>query len=165
MLKRIPFFLAILSLTGGVFISILFGANEDIFKNKINQGLEKNLKIQSIVDSEQKNIKLKEEADKNWRYYQRYHFHATGIGAMMLGLLIFTSGLFAPIKLKLISQWLVSLGGFFYPFVWLFAALYGPEMGRSEAKESFALFGYMGGFFLMGSLLVVYMSLKYDYKE
>ncbi len=165
MTQRIPYVIAILTLIGGVFISIIFGANEDYFKDKINEGLKKNEKVNLIQDPEEKAAVLKTEADKNWRYYQRFHFHATGIGAMIMGVLLFISFLSAPEKLKNITSYLVSFGGFLYPFVWLFAAIYGPEMGRSEAKEAFAIFGYMGGVFLLGLFLSLYMALKYRLKE
>jgi hypothetical protein len=165
MTQRIPYVIAILTLIGGVFISIIFGANEDYFKDKINEGLKKNEKVNQIQDPVEKAAVLKNEADKNWRYYQRFHFHATGIGAMIMGVLLFISFLSAPEKLKNITSYLVSFGGFLYPFVWLFAAIYGPEMGRSEAKEAFAVFGYMGGVFLLGLFLSLYMALKYRLKE
>lgn len=165
MIQRIPYVIAILTLIGGVFISIIFGANEDYFKDKINEGLKKNEKVNQIQDPIEKAAVLKTEADKNWRYYQRFHFHATGIGAMIMGVLLFISFLSAPEKLKNITSYLVSFGGFLYPFVWLFAAIYGPEMGRSEAKEAFSVFGYMGGVFLLGLFLSLYLALKYRLKE
>ena len=117
MIKRIPFFLALLSIVGGVFISILFGANEDIFHKRISVGLEKNIKIQSMIDMSEKTNKIKSEQEKNWRYYQRFHFHATGIGAMMMGILLFLAGLKAPKKSVTLASYLVAGGGFLYPFV------------------------------------------------
>jgi hypothetical protein len=165
MTHRIPYVIAILTLIGGVFISIIFGANEDYFKDNINEGLKKNEKINQIQDPVEKAAVLKSEADKNWRYYQRFHFHATGIGAMIMGVLLFISFLSAPDRMKAITSYTVSIGGFLYPFVWLFAAIYGPEMGRENAKEAFAIFGYMGGVFLLGLVLSVYMALKYRLKE
>lgn len=164
MIKKIPYTLAILSMVGGVFIAILFGINEDIFKNRILAGLEKNVKIQQMTNQAEKSAKISSEADKNWRYYQRFHFHATGIGAMMIGILLFLSHLQAPQTQKTIAAWLVSVGGFLYPFVWLFAAIYGPEMGRYEAKEAFAIFGYMGGLFLVGGVWTLILSLRYESK-
>ncbi len=164
MMQKIPFILAVLSIVGGVFISILFGVNEDIFKNKIKAGLERNQKIQSLTDEAEKATQLKGEADKNWRYYQRFHFHATGIGAMMMGLVLFLYFLQAPKVLITVSSYLIAVGGFLYPFVWLFAGIYGPEMGRTEAKEAFAVFGYMGGLFLVGGLMTLALAVKYPLK-
>lgn len=162
MIKRLPFIIALLCILGGVGISIVFGVNEDIFKDRISAGLEQNVKIQQITDPTQKASKIAAESDKNWRYYQRFHFHATGIGAMMLGILLLLSKLKAPGRHKNIAAYMVSIGGTLYPFVWLFAAIYGPEMGRSEAKEAFAFFGYMGGVFLLGGIYTTILAIKYD---
>ncbi len=165
MLQKIPFLLALLSMIGGVFIAILFGVNEDMFIHKIEAGLEKNVKIQALADPTEKAAKIKSETDKNWRYYQRFHFHATGIGAMMMGILVFLLQLNLSAKRFYPPAYLISVGGFFYPFVWLFAALYGPEMGRSEAKEAFAILGYMGGLFLVGGLWILVLTLTCKLKS
>lgn len=166
MLRKLPFLLAILGMAGGVFISILFGANEEMFRARIEAGLQKNAKIQQIADPVQKAAKMSSEADKNWRYYQRYHFHATGIGAMAIGLLLFLRRLKdVPDHMILAASLLVAVGGFLYPFVWLFAGIYGPEMGRSEAKEAFAMFGYTGGLFLVGIAVSLYLTARYELKE
>ncbi len=161
MLMRIPFVLALLCMLGGVSISILFAVNESAFKEKIVSGLNKNVKIQQIVDPKAKEDKIKSESDKNWRYYQRFHFHATGIGAMTMGILLFLSGLRAPRKHRAIASYLIAVGGALYPFVWLFAGIYGPEMGRDEAKETFAFLGYMGGLFLLGGFYSLVLALCY----
>ncbi len=161
---KLPFILSILAMFGGVFIAIIFGANESYFKNKINDGLAKNVKIQSIQIESQKLEKIKSEAEKNWRYYQRYHFHATGIGSMSLALLIVLGFIKASKKQLLLSAYMISVGGFLYPFVWLFAAIYGPEMGRDQAKEAFAIFGYMGGVFLVGILFTLYLAITKPFK-
>jgi len=164
MTSRIPFVIAIITLISGVFISIIFGTNEDFFKDKIKEGLSKNEKINLIQDAAEKDAVLKAESDKNWRYYQRFHFHSTGIGAMTMGVLLFISFLSAPQKLKNIASYAVAIGGFLYPFIWLFAAIYGPELGREVAKEKYAVFGYMGGLFLLGLFLSLFMALKYPFK-
>ena len=161
---KIPFLLSIIAIIGGVFISILFGADESIFKKRIAQGLEKNIKIQSIVDVEIKAEKIKSEQDKNWRYYQRYHFHANGIASLSLAMLILLAFIKASKKEILIVSYMIAVGGFLYPFVWLFAALYGPEMGRDEAKEAFAIFGYMGGLYLLGIIYALYLAVARDWR-
>jgi hypothetical protein len=165
MLKKIPFLLALLSIVGGVSISILFAVNEEMFKTRIADGLARNPKIQQIADPTQKEARIQSESEKNWRYYQRYHFHATGIGAMMLGILLFLSRLSAPKRHVTVAAYLVAVGGVLYPFVWLFAGIYGPEMGRNEAKEAFALLGYMGGLFLAGGVLSMYLGLRHELKD
>lgn len=163
---KLPFSITLLGMVGGVFIAILFGVNEDMFKNRIQRGLGQNQKIASIENPGEKAKVINKELSKNWRYYQRYHFHATGIGAMALSILLLLQLLMAPKVLKTLSSYLVSIGGFLYPFIWLFAGMYGPEMGRKEAKEAFVFFGYMGGVFLLGILLTGFLLLRYSiYKE
>ena len=161
MKEKIPFIVTLLSMICGVFIAILFGVNESIFKDKISRDLHANQKIVSMTDENERKAKIETEKGKNWRYYQRFHFHATGISAMSLGALILLSFSFAPAALKLASSYMISLGGFLYPFIWLFAGMYGPLIGRSAAKESFAIFGYMGGVFLVGLILAIFILIKY----
>lgn len=166
MIKKIPYILSILTIFSGVTIAILFGVNEKFFKNKISNDLKLNNKIALISDLKLRTKKIETEKSKLWRYYQRFHFHATGIGAMSLALLIFLEFLKAPVNLKIITSYCISIGGFLYPFVWLFAAVFGPEMGRHESKEAFAFLGYMGGLFLIGILMTLYLTTRYklDFK-
>ena len=81
-----------------------------------------------------------------------------------MGVLLFVSFLSAPEKLKITTSYLVAIGGFLYPYIWLFAAIYGPELGRGVAKEKFAILGYMGGVFLIGLFMSLYMAFKYPLK-
>ena len=164
MIQKTPFILAILSMILGVFISILFGLNESIFKDKIEKDLISNEKIINIVDQTEREVKIEDEKSKNWRYYQRFHFHSTGISTMTLSTLLLLAFSLAPSMLKLVCSYMISIGGFLYPFVWLFSAIYGPIMGRSVAKETFAIFGYMGGVFLIGLIFAIFILFRYPIK-
>lgn len=157
-----PMTVAMLGIVGGIFIAIIFGVNEGIFKEAIKEGLKSNEAIQSIVDVDKKSAKLKKEEDKNWRYYQRFHFHASAIGAMSVALLLLLNNLPIAARRKTILGWFLSVSGFLYPFVWLFAAIYGPSWGRGVAKEKFAIFGYMGGVYLLSVLVLVYFLYQKD---
>ncbi len=159
---KIPYWIAILGMISGVLIAILFGINEDLFKDRIKDGLSRNEQIQTISDESERQGMLKAEAEKNWRYYQRFHFHATGIGSMSLALLVFLAFVQAPTAYKRTAGLATAVGGFLYPFVWLFAGIYGPEMGRSAAKEAFAPLGYMGGLFLIGCASILILSAAYS---
>lgn len=152
---KIPIALAILTMISGVSIAVLFGANEELFKGTIERQLLANPKYSSIQDHVEQKKQMSAEQDKVWRYYQRFHFHATGIGAMSLAALTFLLLLTSASVLRTISAWMLAVGGFLYPYVWLFAAIWGPEIGRSAAKEKFAVLGYMGGVFLVGLVLAV----------
>ncbi len=155
-----PFILVLLQMFLGVLIAIFFGVNEHIFKDRIEAGLQNNTKIQRM-SGEEKSAALENEADKNWRYYQRFHFHSTGIGAMSMGVLLLLLISEAPLGSRKTAAYLVAIGGFLYPFVWLGAAEYGPLIGRGEAKEMFAFLGYMGGIFLLGIALSLYLICRY----
>lgn len=169
---KIPFLLCLLQIFLGVFIAILFAINEDYFKQKIEHGLKSNPEVVAMVDNNTTKdndliIKgyIEKETSKNWRYYQRFHFHSTGIAAMSMAVLFLIFFLDAPIIQKYIASYIVSLGGFLYPFVWLLAAIYGPSMGRDLAKEQFAVFGYMGGVFMIGVLFTLYLASRYPFKK
>lgn len=164
MTYKFPIILSIFAMVGGVFIAIIFGANESFFNDRITQGLKKNVKIQSMQDEAAKSEKIKSEQEKNWRYYQRYHFHANGIASFTLALLIFLGFVKVSKYEFLIASYMLSVAGFLYPFVWLFAAIYGPEMGRDVAKETFAVFGYMGGVYLLAIIYVLYLALRKPWK-
>ena len=164
MKTKTPFLITLLSLIGGVLIAIGFGANEDYFKAKIQAGLAKNPHIQLIQDPIVKADKIKTEADKSWRYYLRYHFHANGIAGVTLALLIFLTFIQATQFQLMLASYSVSIGGFLYPFVWLLAGIYGPEMGREEAKEAFRFFGYAGGVFLVGLLFSFYLAVAKNWR-
>jgi len=161
MIHKIPLAIAILGMVGGILIAIMFGVNEASFKNRIRDGLSRNESIQQIADPAAKAAAIKSATSGNWRYYQRFHFHSTGIGAMSLALLTLLGFIGAPRRRKRLAAYLTSLGGFLYPFLWLFVGIYGPEMGRHQAKEAFAIFGYMGGVFLVGSVLILVLLLRY----
>lgn len=161
MKKRIPFIISVLTMFMGVAIAIMFGVNEKYFKNKIKTDLYRNKSIARILDSSERIKKINYEKSKNWRYYQRFHFHATAIGAMSLACLLLLNLISKSNLFTIVTSYMISLGGFFYPFVWLFAAMYGPEIGRSVAKEKFAVFGYMGGVFLLGLLFLMILLAMY----
>ena len=157
---KLPFIFALMTMVGGVFISILFGVNEDFFKGKITRDLNNNKKISAILNSVEKKKIIGKELSKNWRYYQRFHFHSTGIGAMGMSILVFIEVAGLTGFGILLSRLFIGLGGFFYPFVWLFAGIYGPIMGRHEAKEAFKIFGFMGGVFFIGIVMVLFIFLR-----
>ncbi len=171
MKQKAPFLITLFGMFLGVFIAILFGVNEDFFKDRIAAGLQQNAKVMELrkveaPDTEATVMKyLAAETDKNWRYYQRFHFHSTGIGAMSLAILVVLLLLAAPTKQTLMASYLVAIGGFLYPFVWLLAGIYGPILGRSAAKETFAIFGYMGGVFMVGVIFAMYLVARYPLKK
>ncbi len=162
MKNRLPFIITTFSMALGVFIAILFGINESYFKDKIADAIKKNPTYLSLETPEEQTKHFKKEKDKNWRYYQRFHFHSTGISAMTLALLILLSFSLAPKKIVFYTKYMLSIGGLLYPFVWLFAAEYGPIIGRGAAKDKFSFFAYMGGVFFIGLVMTMYCLIKHS---
>ncbi len=160
MKRRIPMVLCLLNMFGGVLISIFFATNEPYFKQKIESGLNKNKEIINIFDKKKKQSKFNSERSKIWRYYQRYHFHATAIGAMSLGVVLVLNFLVNSNWFLHLTSYLVSLGGLAYPFTWLAMGYLSPQMGRDVAHQKVEPLAYSGGVFLVGLLFAILILLS-----
>ncbi|MDR4496293.1 MAG: hypothetical protein AB7P17_14340 [Nitrospirales bacterium] len=142
---RLGLGLVLLGLMFGVGMGIVFGINEDFFKDYIAQGVAENPAVHDP-----------KSADKIWRYAQRAHFHATGIAAFSLGLIILL--MFSGMKpgYKKVSALLLGIGSL-YPLSWLAMFILAPSIGRGPAHEhilteTFAYTG-VGGLLLGGGML------------
>ena len=154
--------LVLLLLIFGICMGIAFGVFEDTFKDYIAQGIAANPDLHD--DKSQSKI---------WRYAQRAHFHATGIGAFSLVLLVYV--LFSGMKnsMKKIASTSIGLTGL-YPLAWFTMFYLSPSMGRSAAHEHIItkLFTYIGTgglllglFILLGNLFLGLFSDKAIYSE
>ncbi len=150
-LKTVKLGLAIVlvGLLFGVGMGIVFGVNEDLFKDYIAQGIAANPDVHDT-----------KSPDKIWRYAQRAHFHATGIAALSLGLVILV--MFSTLKptYKKASAILLGLSSF-YPLSWYTMFWLAPSIGRGPAHahnltQSFVYTGVggllLGAFFLFGNI-------------
>ncbi len=137
--------LVLLGLMFGVGMGILFGINEDLYKGYIKQGIEANPAVHDA-----------KSADKIWRYAQRAHFHATGIAAFSLGLIILTMLSGMKSRYKKVSAIFLGLSSL-YPLSWLTMFLLAPSIGRGPAHEHFLteIFVYtgVGGLLIGGAIL------------
>jgi hypothetical protein len=127
-------------------LGISFGVNEDAYKDYVAEGVAAN---PALHDEASK--------DKIWRYALRTHFHAGGIAAFCLGLIILILSSDLSAKLKTASSILIGLGSF-YPLSWFSMFLLSPSIGRSPAHEHILtqLFTYIGvGGLLLGSFFLV----------
>jgi len=124
-LKHIKYGLALvmLGLLFGIGLGIVFGANEDLFKDYIAQGIAAHPEVHDA-----------KSPDKIWRYAQRAHFHATGIAAFSIGLLLLVAASSLTEKLKKTTSVLIGLGSF-YPLAWYSTFLLAPTIGRDAAHE------------------------------
>ena len=142
---KIGLALVLLGLLFGVGMGISFGVKEDAYKDFIAEGIKANPAAHD-----------EKSPDKIWRYAQRTHFHATGISAFSLGLIILLILSDMRKKLKAASSILIGLGSF-YPLTWFTMFLLAPSMGRGPAHEHLLtnIFTYISvvGLLLGGLLL------------
>jgi hypothetical protein len=134
----------------GIFFSvglgISFGLNEDIYKDYVVEGVAAH---PDLHDEKSK--------DKIWRYAQRTHFHAGGIAAFCLGLILLVMHSDMSARLRRTSSILIGLGSF-YPLAWLSMFFLAPAIGREPAHEHILtkLFIFVGvGGLLLGSFFLV----------
>ena len=74
-----------LSLSFGIGLGVTFGVAEDSIKSYISDAVAANPEVHD--DESHKKI---------WRYAQRAHFHATGVAAFSIGLILLI--MFSPLK-------------------------------------------------------------------
>ena len=146
-LKTVKIGLALIlaGLLFGVGMGIIFGVNEDVFKNYISQGIAANPDVHDA-----------KSPDKIWRYAQRAHFHATGIAAFALSLVILV--IFSTLNptYKKVSAILLGLSSF-YALSWYTMFWLAPSIGRGPAHAHMLteFFAYTGvGGFLLGTFFL-----------
>jgi len=115
--------LVMLGLLFGVGLGIAFGVNEAFFETYVAQGIAAHPEVHDANSPE-----------KIWRYAQRAHFHATGIAAFSIGLLLFVSASSLKQRFKTITAVFIGLGGL-YPLAWLTMFIVAPSIGRDAAHS------------------------------
>ena len=143
---KIGLALVMLGLLFGIGLGIAFGINEAFFEDYIAQGIAAHPELHDTNSPE-----------KIWRYAQRAHFHATGIAAFSIGLLLLVSASSLKQWLKPITAVLISLGGL-YPLSWLTIFIVAPSIGRNAAHAHPAteLLTYIGvGGLLLGIAILL----------
>ena len=155
---KIGLLITLMSLVFGVGMGIVFGANEKVFKNYIS----KNIELNPTVHDEKSKSKI-------WRYAQRAHFHAGGIAAYSLALLLII--LLSKMKdsYKRLSSTLIGIGSL-YPLAWLIIFLMAPHVGRDAAKHNILtesiVYGTVGAFVIgLGILLASLFLNKFNVEQ
>lgn len=120
---KIGLFLVLFSLAFGISLGIGFGANEDAFVNYIEQGVSAHPGLHDAQSQE-----------KIWRFAQRAHFHANGIAAFSIGLLLLVAASSLKQNMKKITSTLIGLGSL-YPLAWFTIFLLSPSLGRDAAHS------------------------------
>ena len=137
---KIGLLLVMLTLIFGIGMGVVFGIEEDAVKSFISEGVDAHA---DLHDGKSKS--------KIWRYAQRSHFHATGIAAFSIGLVLLVMISSLQQRLKKIAAILIGLGGV-YPLAWFSMFLLAPSLGRDAAHHHIVtvVLTYVG----VGSLLL-----------
>jgi len=138
--------IVLLGLFVNIALGISFALNEDAYKDYIAEGIAAHPELHD-----------EKSKDKIWRYAQRTHFHAGGVAAFSLGLIILVMFSDLPRRLQRSSSMLIGLGSF-YPFAWFSMFFLAPLIGRDSAHEHILtnLFTFVGvGGILLGSFFLV----------
>ncbi len=141
--------MVLLGLLFGIGLGMTFGANEAMFEQYVAQGIAAHPELHDA-----------NSPDKIWRYAQRGHFHATGIAAFSLGLLLLVAFSTLSDKLRKVSSTLIGLGSF-YPLAWFSMYLLAPSIGRDAAHEHLItkLFTFVGVGGLVAGLAILLANL------
>ncbi|MBF0624794.1 MAG: hypothetical protein HQL82_08305 [Magnetococcales bacterium] len=136
---KLGLLMSMLILLFGIGLGVSFGVNEDGIKGWIDAG------IAAHQDKHDSN-----SSAKIWRFSQRAHFHAMGLGASTLALILAVAMSSMGEWLKQVTSLLIGLGSL-YPLSWFTMFLLAPSMGRDEAHHAFLteLWTWVG----VGSLL------------
>lgn len=129
--------MVMLTLLFGISMGITFGIAEERVQSYIATGI-----------AAHPNLHDGKSQHKIWRYAQRAHFHATGISAFSIGLVLLVLVSSLKAGLKTLASILIGMGGL-YPLSWFSMFLLSPSMGRSAAHghiitESLVLLGVGG---------------------
>jgi hypothetical protein len=141
--------LVLAGLLFGIGLGISFGVDEDSYEDYITAGIAANPELHDEKSSE-----------KIWRYAQRAHFHATGIGAFSIGLVLLVTLSGMQKKHKTVSSLLIGLGAC-YPLSWYVMYLQAPGMGRDAAHHHLLteIFTYVGVGGLLAGMFILLGSL------
>ena len=120
---KLGLFLVMLTLVFGISLGAGFGIAEDTVKSYILNGVSAHPALHDANSN-----------SKIWRYAQRAHFHATGIAAFSIGLIVLV--MFSSLKncWKKYTAILIGLGGL-YPLSWFSMFVLAPSIGRNAAHH------------------------------
>jgi hypothetical protein len=149
---KIGLLLVMLTLIFGIGMGTYFGVAEDSVKTYISDGVAAH---PSVHDEK--------STSKIWRYAQRSHFHATGISAFSIGLILLIAASNLRRTLKTVASTLVGLGGL-YPMSWFTMFILAPSLGRDAAHHHIIteIFTYVGVGGLLLGLAILCANLFFD---
>lgn len=115
--------LALLCLLAGIGMGISFGVNEELYQSFIASGIAAHPDLHDA--SSQSAI---------WRWALRAHFHASGVGGFLIGLVVLVALSSLSEARKQITAICIGLGGL-YPLAWFVMFCVAPAIGRKAARH------------------------------
>jgi hypothetical protein len=123
---RLGLILSMLTLLFGIGMGVVFGVNEDGVQDYIKDGIAAHAQLHD-----------QQSQSKIWRYAQRAHFHATGVGAFTLAMILLVGATPMTRRFKAAVSTLIGVGSF-YSLAWLSMFLLAPSLGRAAAHDALA---------------------------
>ncbi len=123
---KIGLALALCAIAMNIALGAAFGINEDLFQNYIKDGIATHANLFPDAAKEQGYM---------WRWVQRAHFHAGGIGAFSLALVMLTALTDMSSQRKRITATLIGLSSA-YPVAWFVMFWQAPSIGRAAAHHT-----------------------------
>lgn len=116
---KIGLALVMFGLLFGIGFGITFGTSESFFKTYIARGMAAHPELHDA-----------KSPDRISRYARRAHFHATGIAAFSIGLLLLVSASDLKKRFKAVTVVFIGLGSL-YSFAWLVMFILSASVGRN----------------------------------
>ncbi|MBI4621619.1 MAG: hypothetical protein HY736_00165 [Verrucomicrobia bacterium] len=124
---------AVLTIFFGQGMGLVFGANEDAIKGRLNASAAS---VRSTI-YQSDDTAMKAVLDKSWVYMQRAHLHAGGMGTTAFGFIVFVCLLGVSPRVTAALSAGLGAGGFGYSVYWMWAGFRAPALGgTAAAKES-----------------------------
>lgn len=137
---RFGLVLGLLAVLYGWGLGVVFGVGEDWLRKGFLADAEAHRQLyldKAKGDPEAATALIKRMDESCWRYFQRAHLHAGGIGSIAVGASLVLTFLSVSPALKVTASTLLGLGSVGYPLFWMLAALRAPSLGATGlAKES-----------------------------
>lgn len=139
---RFGLVLSLVAILYGFGLGVFFGVGEGWLRKGFLADAEahRDLYLQKAQgDQEAATALIKRMDETCWRYFQRAHLHAGGIGSVALGASLLLAFVPAGGGVRLAVSSLMGFGSVGYPLFWMLAGLRAPSLGATAlAKESLA---------------------------
>jgi len=155
--------LAVVTLLFGFALGIVFGLNEDAIKSRLSASAAA---VEATVYHGDPSAATP-VLEKSWRYAQRAHLHAGGLGTTAIALIVALLLVGTASGLTRVLSMALGIGGLGYSLFWLWAAFRAPGLGSTgAAKESLAWLAMpSSGIFVLATAAVAMLTLRATFRR